>query len=167
MVAIALLLLALSAGTFLLMKASREYLGMLFKFLSWLIIVISLLSIVFVSLKGARHMHHMREMHQHMGCMNDGYDREEHIVIKEMGDGHCNMEGSSGMSCCKMQGDSMVMDKGMCEKMIGKEACEKMCKERGQCIMSKEECAKICKGNGSCCESGAEPGGMKDCCKKK
>jgi hypothetical protein len=80
----------------------------------------------------------------------------------------------------------MVMDKGLCEKMMGKEACDKMCAERGRCIMSKQECSKMCGGNMSCCTDGKpsccagnqlpaccagkgamDGGRMKDCCKKK
>jgi hypothetical protein len=50
------------------------------------------------------------------------------------------------------------MDQATCEKMMGKEACEAMRKDRGQCIVSKEECQKLCKASGqSCCVASAEP----------
>ncbi len=164
MVALSLLLLALSAGTYLLIKVTREYLSNLFKFLAWLIIVISLLSIAFVVGRGVWHLRHMRH---HMEQMDGRCSREEHIVIKEMGTGHCEMDNAEGMSCCKMQGDSVMMDRGTCEKMMGKEACDKMCHERGKCIMSKDECTKMCNGKSSCCGADEHEGNVKECCKKK
>ena len=107
-------------------------------------------------------------------------------MIKDDGMGHCSMDSSStcSMGGCKMEGDSVVMEKEMCEKMMGKEACDAMCKERGRCIMSKEECMKMChaagkpccaeKGEGTCpmhkeAESAGKctMGEKKECCKKK
>ena len=41
-IAIALLLISLSAGIFLLFKAKKESLGMLFKLVAWLIIIVSI-----------------------------------------------------------------------------------------------------------------------------
>ena len=164
MVALSLLLLALSAGTYLLIKVTREYLSNLFKFLAWLIIVISLLSIVFVVGRGVWHLRHMRH---HMEQMDARCDHEGRIGNMEMGTGHCEMDSTGGMGCCKMQGDSVVVDRGMCEKMMGKEACDKMCQERGKCIMSKDECTKMCNGKSSCCGGAEHEGNVKECCKKK
>ena len=171
MIAIPLLLLALAAGIYLLITVTREYLGGLFKALAWLVIVLSLLSIVGVGFHGLHHLHRMHRMGGHAWgpCM------ERHTIMKEYGIG-MGHDSVCPMGCCKMRGDSMIMDKDMCAKMMGKEACEKMCAERGCCIMSKDECARMCGGGNSCCTTDKTPpcgagkaasGDMKDCCKKK
>ena len=182
MTALPLSVLALAAGIYLLIKVNCEYLGGLFKFLAWLVILLSVVSIVGV----ARHMVHR---HMHGGCgMHGECGMHEKIMIKEFK--HCEMDGDSTapMAACKMMGDSMVMDRAMCEKMMGKEACDKMCKERGQCVMTKDECAKMCggtmkcsagqpacckEGDKACCKGadkacckGGEEKEMKSCCKK-
>jgi hypothetical protein len=177
MVALPLSILALAAGVYLLIKVKREYLSGLFSILAWLIIVASLISIGFSSVRALHDRHHG-------GCGNKEECRmEKRIVIKEdgagschgMGKGECNMEG------CRMEGDSCIMDKVACEKMLGKEACDAIEKERGRCIMSKEECMKMChgekamggcsmdhgesmpEGKNGCCKEGEK----KECCKKK
>jgi hypothetical protein len=167
-VGLPLSILALAAGVYLLVKVKREYMGGIFEVLSWLVIVLSLVSVGFMGFKS---MHH---------CGGEGHcggrqecRMEKQIIIKDDGMGHCSMDSSMHMmGCCKMEGDSMVMDKGACEMAIGKEACEKMCKERGRCIMSKEECARACSANGhpGCCAGKAGCGdmggsGKKGCCK--
>jgi hypothetical protein len=178
MVGIPLLILGLAAGIFLLMKATSEYMGKLFKVLAWVVIVLSLLGIFVATVHGLRHM---RQMHR-MQMMHKGMGQNERIIIRESGDvtdAHADsmanriakqfgIDGAMHV-CCKAEGDSMTMDEAMCEKMMGKEACEKMIKERGRCIMSKEECAKVCGTGGAapaCC-MGAGNGEIKECCKKK
>ena len=169
MVAFPLSILALAAGVYLLVKVKREFLGGIFEILSWLVIVLSLVSIGFLG---------FRACHNHCGegqCSQGKECRmEKEVIIKDDGRGHCSMDSTMSMSCCKMEGDSMVMDKAMCEKMMGKDACDAMCKERGRCIMSKEECMKMCHAEGKgCCgekKEGACPmggGEKKECCKKK
>ena len=152
MIALPLSILALAAGVYLLIKVNREYLGGLFKFFAWLVILLSLISTGVVIRHG---IHHFRAEH----CHSERCEMKEQVIIKELhgncaaGDSVCPMSG------CKMMGDSVVLDHAMCEKMMGKDACEKMCKERGNCIMTKDECAKMCGGMAKC---GAE---TKDCCK--
>lgn len=175
MTALPLSILALAAGVYLLIKVNREYLGGLFKFFAWLVIVLSLLSTAAVIHHG---VHHFRMRHQGFrhGRM------EEQMMMREF-HGNCTPGDSvCPMSGCKMMGDSVVLDRAVCEKMMGKESCEKLCRERGQCIMTKDECArmcgaqakdgmetmKCCKGDGketpACCKKdGKEP---KACCKK-
>ncbi|HWB62230.1 MAG TPA: hypothetical protein VG603_01880, partial [Chitinophagales bacterium] len=169
MVAVPLLILAFAAGVYLLMKATREFMGPLFKGLAWLIIILSLLALIGGVVRHAHHCH---------GSCRDNV-REERMIIRDMGDGHCMMDSAMASGCCKMMGDSVLMDSGMCCKMMGKETCEKMMHERGRCIMSKEECAKACGGQHCCMGMGNEMGkcGMagkpcehtegKSCCKKK
>jgi hypothetical protein len=188
MIALPLCILALAAGVYLLIKVNREYLGGIFKFFAWLIILLSLVATCMV----ARHsLHHNfgRMHHMHGHCDMPGMH------------GSCSMDGGAMGSCCKMGadstcpmagckmvGDSVILDRSVCEKLMGKEACEKMCQGKDKCTISKEECAKMCKGmsncssaQGSCCKEGnmscckegdkacckGEEKEMKSCCKKK
>ncbi len=152
MAALPLSILALAAGVYLLVKVKREFLGGIFEILSWLVIVLSLVSIGFLGFKAF----------SHCGGGHCGQAREcrvEKQVIMKGGNGHCEMNSSSTctMGGCKMEGDSVVMEKEMCEKMMGKEACEAMCKERGRCIVSKEECMEKCHAAGKpCCAEKSE-----------
>lgn len=74
------------------------------------------------------------------------------------GAGHCTMSNTSCIGGCKMEGDSVVMEPAVCEKMMGKEACEAMRAQRGRCIVSKEECMTMCKAEGKACCAGAGHG---------
>lgn len=149
MIALPLSILALAAGVYLLIKVNREYLGGLFKFFAWLVIALSLLSTGAVIRHGVHHFRHHRGFPGHEM-------REERIMMNEMhragNDSICPMSG------CKMAGDSVVLDRAVCEKMMGKDACDKLCKDRGQCIMTKDECAKMCGGMAKC------GGEVKSCC---
>ncbi len=69
--------------------------------------------------------------------------------------------------CCKQvmsknryeasaSGDSVMVDKACCEKMMGKDACKRMHDERGACLMSKNECAKLCRENVKACAAKTE-----------
>jgi len=160
MIALPFSILALAAGVYLLIKVNREYLGGIFKFFAWLIIVLSLLSTAAVIHHGIHH-HRMHRHFEHCGmqggCMQDGMNGH-----CGMGEKHCSaMAGDSvcPMSGCKMSGDSVILDRAVCEKMMGKEACDKMCAERGQCILTKDECAKMCGATAKC------SGETKACCK--
>jgi hypothetical protein len=162
MIAIPLLIIALAAGVYLLIKATTQYLSPIFKVLSWLVIVLSVGAIFAVLLHG---IHHFGYEHRH--C-HDGL-REERIIIKDGSDAKCCPMGGG----CKMEGDSVVLEKAMCEKLMGKDSCDKICATRGRCILSTAECTKLCGGESkcmmggqnSCCMKGAE-GSMKECCKK-
>jgi hypothetical protein len=188
MVAFPLLLLSLAAGIYLLMKATREYLGGLYKVLAWLVILLSLLGLGAQIVRGVhhfRHRHDCKMMHDERCMMHDGCAPGACAGPGGGANGACMMGGG-----CKMVGDSVIMDKVTCEKLIGKDSCDKICSQRGQCIFSKNECIKLCGGadkccmaNGqaampSCCMKDGKPGnaccgpsgpeaGMKECCKKK
>lgn len=147
-------ILALAAGIHLLIKVKREYLGGIYPVFAWLVVALSLLAIGFGGFRAIQH-------HRHEMCHDGGKcTMEKEIVIK---DG--KMDGSTccHMNGCHMEGDSIVMDNATAEKMMGKEACDKMCKERGRCIMSKDECMKMCADGGSKCGMGDE--GKAGCCK--
>jgi len=176
MIALPLSILALAAGVYLLIKVNKEYLGGIFKFFAWLVIILSLVAVGGVVCKAVRHhccgnmQGHCGMMQGRCGMMQGHCDMQEHMMNKEMQ--HCSHEGADSvcpMSGCKMSGDSVVLDRAVCEKMMGKEACEKLCKERGQCIMTKDECSKMCGGTAKCgnpkgCCKGEEKE-MKPCCK--
>ena len=169
MVAFPLSILALAAGVYLLVKVKREFLGGIFEILSWLLIVLALVSIGFL---GFRTLHHCYGGH----CQQERECRIEKRVIINDDKGHCNIDSSAACSMggCKIEGDSVVMEKEMCEKMMGKEACDAMSKERGRCILSQEECMKMCHAKGAtCCAEKKEvqctkkcEGEKKECCKK-
>ena len=192
MIALPLSVLALAAGVYLLMKATREYLGGLYKFFAWLVILLSIVSVV------ASVRHGIHQFRHHGNCEQGQCEKDKQCSEAQGGKhcemgangGACPMGGNSGactmgansgacpMGACKMQGDSVVLDRAVCEKMMGKDACEKLCKERGQCIMTKDECAKMCSAGGGmdCCKKGdmkectkgmGEQKEMKECCKKK
>lgn len=172
MIALPLSVLALAAGVYLLVKVKREYLGGIFEFLAWLVIVLAVASVGYTGVKA---------FSCKGGCKKQTCHVEKNVVIKEGGKschgagksncgmGGCNMEG------CHMEGDSCVMDKAVCEKMMGKEACDSLSKLRGRCIMSKEECHAMCgKKEGctaaaptACCKKDGEGAAPKTCCKKK
>lgn len=167
MVALPLSILAFAAGVYLLIKVKKEYLSSLFSVLAWLVIVASVISIGVSCMGGFCGGHH--------GKCNESDEcrMEKKIIIKEGGAGRCHgmSEDACNMKGCKMEGDSCVMDKEACEKMMGKNACDAMYKERGRCIMSKEECMEMChsmKGEGGCMHHGE---GMKEgkpgCCMGK
>jgi len=152
MLALPLSILALASGVYLLVKVKREFLGGIFEILAWLVIVLSLVSVGFVAFKS------INRCGGHCGNREE-CKIEKRIIVNE-GESHCKMNNGCSMSGCKMEGDSCVMDKEVCEKMMGKEACDEMCKERGRCIMSKEECMKVCHTAGkSCCAEKGEPSG--------
>lgn len=171
MVALPLSVLALAAGVYLLVKVKREFLGGLFEALSWLVILLSLVSIGFLGYKTMRHCGGSCERNQKCHI-------EREVIIKEGMGGGGTCHGGAKMSCggaemaagCRAVGDSMVMDMADCEKMMGKEKCQAMHNERGQCIMSKEECKAACDAAGKkCCATEAKATCTKEkkCCATK
>jgi len=154
MVAIPLLILALAAGVHLLVKVKRDFMGGAFEALAWLVIVLSLAAIGFTATRSFTH-----GCKEHCGKAKQCHVEKE-VIINQQGPGGCAAHGApeaNAAGCCKMAGDSIVLEQATCEKIMGKEACEAMRKERGQCILSKEECQKACKASGqTCCAGGAE-----------
>lgn len=172
MVALPLSVLALAAGVYLLVKIKREFLGSAFELLAWLVIVLAVASVGYTAFKLLNKCGGSCEAKQ--AC-----HVEKEVVIKQMGEGGgtCHgmakaecAAGGEAASCCKMQGDSVVMDQATCAGMMGKEQCEAMRKERGQCILSKAECEALCAKTGkSCCaadKSACAAGNKEKCCKK-
>lgn len=101
MVAFPLTLLALAAGTFLLLKAKKELMGKVFEWLAWLIIVLSILYIIGLGLMGWRH-HHMVRLEM----------RDRGMMMNRMGGGPMNMGG--GGSCYNANcGGGMMMGHDM------------------------------------------------------
>ncbi len=169
MVALPLSVLALAAGVYLLIKVKREFLSGAFGILAWLVIVLSLVSIGFAGFRALHHCGGGRD------CGKQECHMEKRVTMMNDGMGHCTMDSSMTMQGCQMEGDSVVMDPAMCEKMMGKEACEAMRSQRGRCIVSKEECMAMCHANGKAC-CAQKPmgectkkceGEKKACCQKK
>ncbi|HLP19955.1 MAG TPA: hypothetical protein VK174_06620 [Chitinophagales bacterium] len=159
MIAVPLLILALAAGVFLLIKVKRDFLGGVFETLAWLVIVLSLVAIGFAGFRAFTSPCHGEKC----GRNKPECHMEKQVIINKEGGGHCST--TTSMAGCTMEGDSVVMDQAVCEKMMGKEACEAMRKERGRCIVSKEECMEKCKADGKPCCAG--PGhGEKPMCNK-
>lgn len=152
MIGLPLSVLALAAGVYLLVKVKREFLGGAFEILAWLVIVLSLASVGFV---GFRALHHCGG--GHCGKPQECH-MEKRVTIMNDGMGHCTMDSTMSMGGCKMEGDSVVMEPAMCEKMMGKEACEAMRAQRGRCIVSKEECMTMCHAGGKACCAGPGQG---------
>lgn len=170
MVAIALSVLALAAGVYLLVKVKSEFLSSGFNLLAWLVILLSLVSVGFAITKslqrGGGNSHQMQRSYQNgANCPHKSAACEKpsgqtgNASCAEKCGGAANVYGGN----CTKEGDSCVMDRAMCEKQIGAEACAQMIAERGRCIMSKEECAKSCK-SATCTAVGAET--KQECCKK-
>lgn len=153
-VATSLSILGLAAGIFLLMKTEREFLGGIFKALSWVVILCSLASIGFWGYKtinckrdcGNKCERNTCEMRP--SCHKPAVEADCHGKVVEI---------EKSTPCCKAQGDSVVIEKEVCIKMMGKEECDKVCKNRGACVLSKSECQKICSEKKvSCCGDAAK-----------
>jgi len=176
MVAIALSVLALAAGVYLLVKVKSEFLSNAFGLLAWLVIVLSLISFGFAITKGLNRGENCHKQCSYQSgaacpgksaaCDKPCGNTNNGACVGKCG-GKCEGQCKTPKTCgagCTMEGDSCVMDKAVCEQQIGAEACAKLIAERGRCIMSKEECAKSCK-NPSCAAVDGEA--KKECCKKK
>lgn len=140
-IAIALLLLSLTAGMFLLYKTQKESLGILFKIAGWFIIVVSIACMVHCSIHcvfrcGKGNCGGMEQCGPGGGdCgWQDGKQINKRVMICKEGGEECGM-GSRGMG------------HGCCQEMM--EGCEDMM----------EECEE---GEMDCCKMRAEAeGGMK------
>jgi hypothetical protein len=149
-IGIALMLLSLTAGMFLLYKTKKESLGTFFKIVSWFVIVVSLGSMICCTMRCVFH-----------GCNKGGCERMEQCGpggSEECGEGEkCGMGHHGGMNkrvmifkgeggeCeveCEMEGKGCCKDKMECSE--GKEGCE------GE----KRDCCK--KGGAHECGDGGE-----------
>jgi hypothetical protein len=143
-ICIALLLLSLSAGMFLLYKTQKESLGTFFKVVAWFVIVVSFCSMVCCGLRCMMH-----------GCMKGNKCEEKEKCEMGMGGGDCRMGGGEcrmghgnfekRIIICTEGGEDCEMRKGC--SMEGKEKCEGEegegeCKEGMMegCKKGKEQC---------------------------
>ena len=141
-ISIALLLLSLTGGTFLLYKTQKENLSTLFKAIAWFVIIMSFGSMICCSVRcvfhGCRKAYECKEMKQ---C--------------EMGMNNCEDDGEGmGMMHGRMKRRMMMMP-------LGEEGCEMRergcCKEsRGECEEKNEEVEKM-----GCCKKGVQKCEMK------
>jgi hypothetical protein len=118
MIAISISLLALAAGVYLLTYIKQFSLGSLYKYLAWLVILLSIGSISGEVAKGAMHMRHMRE------CTASGECNMKGGACPYTKNADCKMHGEGGMekSCCKKDGAESKMDccKGMADDSTAK-----------------------------------------------
>ncbi len=112
-IAIVFTLFALMAGMLLLNKTKKEGLGKFFSFISYLVIIVSLLMLICAGTRGIMRMTCCRSMHSSENCMMD----------KECGPGGCmmmhhewvrgNARCMEEMRECRMKGDSGSCKMGM------------------------------------------------------
>ena len=135
-VSLALLLMAIAGGMFLLAKTNKDNLGNFFRFVSWFIIVSGFMGLLLCGLMcicrmcchgGGMDQERMMMMHQNMR-FNEGCERGEgncngQIIIKKFGnEGEMNCPGMKGE--CEKGGEC-------CKEMKGTDCCkggEKECK---------------------------------------
>lgn len=139
-IAIALLLLSLTAGMFLLYKTQKENLNAFFKVVSWFIIIVSFCSMICCTLRCVLH-----------GCRKGEECREMEGCERGMGMGHGGCNRHMMMFRSERGGECEMMEKGCC-------------KEKMECGEGKEECEE---GKMDCCKKGGEHecamGGEKKC----
>ena len=140
-IAIALLLLSLTAGAWLLYKTQKETLGTFFKVVAWFVIVVSFCSMICCGMRCIFHC--CKEKNE---C---GKEQECGMRGEERGYEHCRM-GHRGMSerVIILRGD----EDGECEEMMHRGCC----KEKMECKEGKEECEE---GKMDCSKMGS----MHDC----
>lgn len=114
-ICIALLLLSLSAGMWLLYKTQKESLNTFFKVVAWFVIVVSLCSMICCGMRCLMH-----------GCMSRGGNCG--------GASQCEMGGGG----CDMRGDGCMKEKRIVMFRGGEDGCEKG--EKGCCKEGKSEC---------------------------
>ena len=144
-------LLALAAGVYLLVYIKQAGFGGLYKYLAWLVVLLSLLFIVCTVVRSARH---------HGCCQSES---------------HCKMSAHQGGDACPyMKGGDCKMEGGHGECTKGAESCskEKGCEEGKACCKKGAEDGKApcCKkdgeeGKAACCTKGAESA-KPACCAK-
>ena len=130
-ICIALLLLSLSAGMFLLYKAQKENLNTFFKVVAWFIIVSSLCSMICCGLRcvmhGCMRGNECTEMNE---CGQGGFNKR--VMIFRGGEGECEM--GEGQHCCKEGKGECEEGEGECKE--GEKACCK--KDEKKCDMKME-----------------------------
>jgi hypothetical protein len=162
MVPIALSVLAFAAGVYLLIKVEREFLGGIFKALAWAVILLSLISVGFSGYNAINCKRHCEQKCERSQSCHRGGTAKGECSYKQSSD--CSKGATACGGACQIVGDSVILDKEKCTSMMGKNACDKINAERGQCIISKAECMKMCSEKGiTCC---AESSSKKECCKK-
>jgi hypothetical protein len=143
-IAIALLLLSLTAGMFLLYKTQKENLNTFFKVISWFIIVASFCSMICCTMRCVMHGCSMRQECREMEACGPGGESMEEchggfnkrvMIFHGEGDGGCQrMRG-----CCN---EKMECGEGHTECEEGKTECsegeKKCCDKDKKCEMKME-----------------------------
>lgn len=123
-IAVALSLLALTGGLFLLAKTNKDSLGMAFKLVSWIVILFSFLVFLCSVVQGFQKMF---RHHDHMeNCGKEMMNCHEH-------------GGMMGKDCCKMGMDN-------CEHVGGMKDCD-MQKYDNDTVITESRCCKMANGD--------------------
>ncbi len=126
-IALALLLLSLTGGMFLLYKTQKENLNAFFKVVAWFVIVVSFCSMICCTMRCIMHCcmqrQECREMENCERGMGMGPGGMRHIMIMRGEDGECEMMGKG---CCK---ERMECSEGKGECEGEKKCCDKDAKK--------------------------------------
>lgn len=131
-IGIALLLISLTAGMWLLYKTQKENLNTFFKVVAWFVIVVSFLTMICCGVRGM--MFHCMAKQECGGMQQYGMNMNGW----GMGKGMCMMRAHKMMMCKGGDEECEMMGKGCCKKR--KEMCEKECckKDAAKCGMKME-----------------------------
>lgn len=161
MIALPVCLLALAAGVYLLMQARLSGLGGLYRNLSWLVIILSLLFIFAGVAHRVHRWHELRECRESGHCKEEGDEKGclyGHHAGCGMHEEGCAMHGAGN---CKMMGGHPACCKGenempaCCKKDMDQPCCKKEAeeKEEGE---EKECCRKKAGAEKPCCHKDAK-----------
>ena len=149
MILIPITLLALAAGVYLLVYIKQAGLGGLYKYMAWLVVVLSLLFIVCTVVREARYQ---RCCHAQSQCRMGSHEGSEACPYMKGGD--CKMEGGHGE--CTKGAEGCSKDGGE-----GKACCKKGAEEgKAPCCKKDGE-----EGKAACCTKGADAA-KPACCAK-
>lgn len=139
MILIPFTLLALAAGVYLLVYIKQAGFGGLYKYLAWLVVLLSLLFIVCTVVRGVRHHRCMSECHA---------------------SGQCSMGSHEGGGCCPYMKGNCCSEAGNC-KMEGRHSeCTKGAEGYSKEAGEGKSCSKKGGEDGKtpCCKKDAEEG---------
>ncbi len=114
-IAVALLLLTLTAGMFLLAKSKKDNLGLFYKITSWLVIVLSTLCLICCLFRCT------------MGECRKGYGKAQ--CHEKMMMSSCNNDGCDEMMNCKMHKKCKTKRKNSCKKECKADQKEEIIKD--------------------------------------
>jgi hypothetical protein len=148
MIAFSLSLLALAAGTALLIQIRRDYLGVGFAAIAWLIIGLSLISLGY---NGTQIVRKKGDRFHYSCCKKERKCQKKNDCCTSETENTCNINND------RVKKGLCIVDREVCSAKMGKAACDSLCALRGGCYLRPEECAAL----------GIEEQKEKSCCKKQ